>query len=215
MSVIDETFGATLKTREAFADLKKQWNDLKAHNREYTPDESLKHHNVLIDALLDFWSLTSDKSGLTTDPDMDTMNLGDAAITKIPEVLKSVGRMRCWGTRYSKRKDMTPEEKTELVVLAQIVRELFSRSTSGLHKGDRGESALARVLGAKIKEMDDTVQSFIKTDAAAVINGDFSMAPDEYFKRASTATDAIYGLFDVEHGTARRPACGSHQPAGE
>ena len=197
MSVIDETYGTTLKTREAFADLKKQWNDLKTHNMEYTPDESLKHHNAFINALFDYWSLSSDKSGLTTDPDMDTMNLGDAAIMKTPEVLKSVGRMRFWGTRILTRKDMTPEEKTDFIVLQKFYESYFPDLQADYTKAIEANPALSGVLGTKIKEMDDTVQSFINNDAAAIINGDFSATPDDYFKHASIATDAIYGLFDV------------------
>ena len=37
----------------------------------------------------------------------------------------------------------------------------------------------------------------MNNDAAAVINGDFSVGPNDYFKHASTAVDDIFDLFDV------------------
>ena len=197
MSGIDETIGATLKTRVAFDNLKKQWIDIKTHHLEYTQEESLKKHSALIDVLFDYWSKISDKSGLTTDSDLDSFYLGDAAITKIPHVMASIARMRAWGAGILKRHAMTPDEKTELVVLQRFYEDYFPNLQGDYKKAIDANPALAAVLEDKIKEVYDTAQSFINSDAAAVRNGDFSIAPTEYYSHASTAIDTIYGLFDV------------------
>jgi methyl-accepting chemotaxis protein len=195
-SEVDEKLSVTLKTKEAFSKIKKQWFELKAQNLRYTADESLIKHNELVDALFNFWENISDNSGLTTDSDVDSMFVGDAAIVKIPHVMISIGRLRAWGARILDRHDMTPEEKTELVVLQRSYEDYFPDLKSALARAIEANPALAAVLGPKIKELDDTAHIFM-AKAAAIVNGDFRMSGPEYFKDGSSALAAIYGLFDA------------------
>ncbi len=197
MSDLDETIGVTLKTRGGIDTLKNQWIAIKAHHLEDTSEESFKRHSVLIDGLFDYWAEISDKSGLTTEGDLDAFYVGDAAIMKIPHVMASIGRMRGWGAGILKRQVMTPDEKTELVVLDRSYEDYFPDLQGDYKKAIEASPALASVLDAKIKEMNGSVQYFVNNDAAAVIKGDFSLGPNDYFKHASTAVDAIFGVFDV------------------
>ncbi len=197
MTVLDETTGVALKTTAAFAELKKQWADLKTHNLQYTPEENLKSHNAFIDALSNYWTLISDKSGLTVDPDLNSFSILDAAAFRLPHVMASIGRLRALGLGILARHDLTPEEKTEFVVLERLYAVFFPDMLSDYTKAIEENPALGAALNAKIKQMNDAAQHFTKTGAAAIINGDFSMKPADYFRDASTAVDAIFGLFDV------------------
>ncbi len=200
MSEIDRTIGVTLKTTDGFAKFKGQWADFKLHSLEYTPAESIKQHNALIDVLTDYWSDISDKSGLSTEGDLATMYFGDAPVIKIPSVLENVGRMDALGHEILKRHAMTPDEKTELVVLQRFYDTNFPALQGDYSKAIEANPALNAIVDAKIKAANNAVQLFITTDAAALLNGDFGIDASEYDRRASTAIDAIYGLFDVTIG---------------
>ena len=197
LNVLSETAAASLGTTEAVTNLQRQWSELSASNNRYTPDESFEKHSALTGSILDFLKLVADKSGLTLDPEMDSFYLVDATAFRMPDVIESVGRLRGHGSGILKRQAMRPDEKTELVVLRRFYGRDFQTLQGDLTKALNANAALASVLDAKVKEARSAGEHFLNNEAAALVNGDLSVAPIEFFNRATAVKDTLFKLFDA------------------
>ncbi len=197
LSEISEKAGAVLGTSEAFSKLEKQWLELKANNIQYSAQESFERHNKLVDSILDYITFISDKSNLTLDPDMDSYYVMDATVFRIPVVIDYVGRLRALGSGMLKRQAITPDQKIELFVLHRLYTKDFDALQSDFAKASGANDKLAAALEAKGNEVRSASEHFLQKEVAALMNGDLTLAPAEYFNRATAAIDTLYGLFDA------------------
>jgi methyl-accepting chemotaxis protein len=72
--------------------------------------------------VLKYLELTSDKWGLTLDPDRDSSSLMDAAILRIPRVIDYVGRLRARGSGILGGRIKEPFEDSRLNVLREMYK---------------------------------------------------------------------------------------------
>jgi methyl-accepting chemotaxis protein len=92
------------------------------------PEESLREHNKIVGNVLKYMELTSDKSGLTLDPDMDSFYLKDGAIFRMQHVIDYAGRLRARGSSVLQRQVKSSAEDTRLSVLGDRGRRETARS---------------------------------------------------------------------------------------
>ena len=121
----------------------------------------------------------------------------DAVAFRMPDVIESAGRLRGRGSAFLKQQAMTPDEKTELVVLRRFYGRDFQTLRGDLSKALSANGALASALDTKVKEAHSAGEHFLKNEAAALVNGDLSLAPTEFFSRATAVKDTLFALFDA------------------
>jgi len=189
--------GSLLGTSGAVSEIKKQWLDLKEKNLRLSPEESLEQHSELVRNVLKYMELTSDRSGLTLDPGMDSYYLMDAAVFRLPRVIDYAGRLRARGSGILQRRVKTPAEDTRLSVLREMYKVDFESLQVDLEKAFGANSALAAALDARSKEGRAAGNEFLKNEVGALMSGDLTQEPQVYFEKATKAIDNLYGLFDV------------------
>jgi methyl-accepting chemotaxis protein len=192
-----KTAGTTLGTAESVAGIRTNWLDLKEKGASLTPEDNLQAHNKLVRSVLDYVELTSDKSGLTLDPDMDSFYLMDAAIFRMTRVADYAGRLRARGSGVLQRKVKTPLEDARLQVLREMYKVYFGTLQTDLAKSFGANTALPAALDAKSKEARAAGDEFLKTEVDALVKGDLTLDPQVYFASATKTIDSLYGLFDA------------------
>ncbi len=193
----DQKVGSSLGTAEALPELKKLWLTLKAENSEYSAGKSFRLHNNLIDKILHYIDLNADKSGLTLDPEMDAFYLRDAAVSRIPYVADHAGRLGARGVSILERKVKTSGEDIKLNVIAGSYERDFDALQADLTKAFSANGSLTAALEAKTKEARATGEQFLKNDLTALLKGDLTGEPAEYFNHAKAVMDVQYALFDA------------------
>ncbi len=197
LRAVNGTVGETLGATNHFSDIEKRWLELKSNNNQYTAKESFEKHSQLIEDIFSYMQTTSDKSNLTLDPDMDTFYLMDASIFRIPVAIDNVGRLRGSGSAILKRQAITPDEKTEMVLMHRFFEKNFDTLQSDLAKAIGANSALSEALEAHSKKARLAGEDFLGNEAGALAEGDLTLSPTEYFNRGTAAKDTLYGLLDA------------------
>lgn len=197
LRAVNQTAGETLGTTEPFSNIEKQWLELKSKNNRYTAKEGFEKHSQLVEDIFSYMQTTSDKSNLTLDPDMDTFYLMDASIFRIPVAIDNVGRLRGSGSAILKRQAITPDEKTEVVLMHRFFEKNFDTLQSDLAKAIGANGALSEALDAKSKEARSEGEDFLRNEAGALAKGDLTLSPSQYFERGTATKDALYSLLDA------------------
>ncbi len=197
LSNVDRTAGPVLGTTDLFHDIEKHWADLKENNKNYSPQESYAKHSKLIEDIFSYMETSSDKSNLTLDSYMDSFYLMDAAIFRIPVAIDNVGRLRGSGSAILKRQAITPEEKTEVVVMHRFFKKNFETLHSDFTKASAANPVVASALLAKGEQARLAGEHFLQKEAGALASGDLTLNPSEYFSRATAAKNALYDLLDA------------------
>ncbi len=192
-----KTAGNSFGTADTVAAISKQWLDLKDKTLGMSTADSLRAHNNVVDSILKYMQLVSDKSGLTLDPDMDCFYLMDAAVFRIPRVANYAGRLRARGSGVLQRKVMDTSDDSRLQVLREMYKVDFETLETDFAKAFEANSALAGALDAKSRETRAGGEEFLKTEVAALVKGDLTQDPQVYFNKATKAIDALYGVFDL------------------
>jgi methyl-accepting chemotaxis protein len=189
--------GASLELGDGFTKITKLWTEIKSNNSHYSREESLKKHSELVEEVLAYFALASDKAGLTLDPDIDSFYVMDVAVFRAGVLADNIGRLRAIGSGILRRRNVTPEEKTEIAILQRLFEKEFSIVQTDLAKAFGANGDLAAALGAKSAEALGATDTFLNADAAALAKGELTTEVDDYVKHATAALDSTYGLFDV------------------
>ncbi len=197
MSALDNATGVILKNRDSFANLSKQWSQIKSGGMRYTPEESFAVHSRLLDSVYGYMRTTADKSTLALNSDIDSFYIMNPTIFKFPTVLASVARLRALGSDILKRRTMTADEKTDVVVLQRFFYKDFNEFVSDYAKALSANAALTTTLGPKVKQAEEAAKGFLDNDVAPIVKGDFGLSPETYIKRGSIAYNSLYELFDT------------------
>jgi methyl-accepting chemotaxis protein len=197
LGVLDATIGVELNTRASFAKISREWADLKSNGLQLNIHESFRIHNQLIDSVFAYMRQTADKSTITLDSDIDSFYVSNPAVFKLPTILGSIGRLRNIGWLILEEKALSPERKTEIAIQQRLFENNFDGLRSDYATAIETNSALSATVGARVKEVAETARSFLDNEVASLTKGDFSIAPDTYYKQASAAIEALYALFDT------------------
>ena len=127
---------------------------------------------------------------------MDSYYLQDAAVSRIPAAIDNVGRLRGSGAAILKRQAITPEEQTEVIVMYRFFKNNFAAIQSDFTKASGANRDVGAALKAKGEQAGLAGELFLKKEASALAQGDLTLDPAEYFTRATTAKDTLFGLMD-------------------
>lgn len=119
---LDRTLNPKLQTTSDWQQIRRQWFNLKARLRSYSPETSLTEHHELLQLVQQLMAHAGDTSNLVLDPDLDTYYLMDAFVTKLPQMLKATAQARELSVAVAQRQSITVDEKVNLIVLYNSIQ---------------------------------------------------------------------------------------------
>jgi methyl-accepting chemotaxis protein len=192
---LDKKLGDVLQNKGHFSDIEKEWNALKARSG-LTFSESFAAHSKIIDATYEYMKSTADSSGMSLDSDLDSFYIISPTVFKFPTVLASIGRLRALGTGILQRGAMTPDEKTDVVVLQRFFYKDFEAFRGDYAKSLGANAALAATFGPKVAEAEGPCKSFVDKEVTSLLKGEFNISPEAYMAAGTVGYDALFRLFD-------------------
>ncbi len=114
---IDKDMNSDLKTSGDWTKLKDKWTALQSKSTSFTVQDSLDAHSAFATDMLAFLTLVGNNSNLILDPDIDSYYTMDTLLTQLPQVMVNTTQASALAAGAAQRKGVTPEEKTQLIVL--------------------------------------------------------------------------------------------------
>lgn len=123
----ENKLGEHLFTKEKLDELKSVWATLKKN-----PGEAEKGKEF-ISSIRGMISYVGDKSNLILDPDLDSYYIMDAALLKLPENMDLLYQILTYGNDIVLKGNLTPEEKTELIVKTGLLKSNTDALNTGVN----------------------------------------------------------------------------------
>lgn len=123
----ENELGEHLFTKEKLDELKSVWATLKKN-----PGDAEKGKEF-ISSIRGMISYVGDKSNLILDPDLDSYYIMDAALLKLPENMDLLYQILTYGNDIVLKGNLTPEEKTELIVKTGLLKSNTDALNTGVN----------------------------------------------------------------------------------
>ncbi len=94
LDAVDQSSGNGLGVSQGWQKIKRDILPLLEAQNEHVPLIGFNRYSEVIHSLMDFMKDVADNAGLTTDPQLDSDYLEDAAINVTPEIMETLGRLR-------------------------------------------------------------------------------------------------------------------------
>ena len=182
---------------KSWEEYKTEWKDLasKVSQTQLDPKASNQAHTVLISKLLRINDLVLDYFLLNLDPETNSFYLVDASLMQMPVLTETLGRLRARGTAILAAKTSTPEQRVDIMSLADKANDHFDSLKNALDKA---------ITTSEFKEkvnQQTTLVLQLTNDSLALARKEIGMAEQpgyastEYF---STVTATINAQFKLD-----------------
>jgi len=193
----DEAQGAKLATTEKWNALKTRWYELKAQAKTLQAKDSFSRHTQLANDVIEHMRFVADRSGLTTDPQLDSYYLWDLMLSGAIYGAQYSTELRGLTTRGA----ANVEDIAQLLMLSrqfQFNGALVDRDSSSMF---RYNPAIKSILGDSLSSASDAAARLNQVSQTE-LGGNVSKVDGKVFVEASTlAVNAYYSLFDKAHTT--------------
>lgn len=152
---VDKSLNADLKTNADWTKLKDKWTAMQSRSTTFTVQESLDAHSAFASDMLAFLTVVGNNSNLILDPDIDSYYTMDTLLTQLPQVMVNTAQASALAAGAAQRKQVTPEEKTSLIVLTGQI----SSPLSAL----QGDLQQAIKFNSMVKVQTDTASGTLQT----------------------------------------------------
>ncbi len=196
---VEARLGHLLSTRGRFAALKANWEDLQKRTPGLSASASHDLHAKLIADLRALISHVGDTSNLILDPDLDSYYLMDAMLLKLPEKQDLMAQARFMAGRSADRGTVTPEERSQLITLAGLIRANTQsiRQGFGVAFGNNPAKNLKPLLEAPLERSVNETEAFLSLIENDFVNASsVTLPPNAYVAAATKAIDANFALWD-------------------
>ena len=99
VDAVDGRVGRALGTVSSWEAIKVRWEDLKGRVQNLTPEDSTRIHTQLIADVLNHLRLVGDKTGLTTDPELDSFYLAESILGQTGWTAEYLGQLASTSAR--------------------------------------------------------------------------------------------------------------------
>ncbi|MCB1886544.1 MAG: methyl-accepting chemotaxis protein [Rhodocyclaceae bacterium] len=170
--------------------LKQQWVALRDGGRALGQAANFRSHTVMVEGMLSLILDLGDAANLSLDPEAASFNLIEPMLRSIPEATERLGRLRGKGTGIVARgqvdsadHDAMVAQLAELGVTARALDERVARAATATGSAEALERARVEVAGA--------IGEFRRTATMQIVDGQFSIAPAEFFAAGTGAIDVV------------------------
>ncbi len=157
-----------------------------------------KAYTNTVEDELAFIVKVGDMSNLILDPDLDTFYLMDAVINKLPVITENIGKLREMGSAILAKKDINSEALIALTRFTEGIKNNLSSTSSGFESAYSYNSNLKQKINPSFALFKESAQSFENT-TNNLLNKDFSLSPNEYFDKGTSAISKAVTLYDASY----------------
>lgn len=183
-------------------ELEKKWEELVKHIFEYSPEVNIAEQDAIISNVRTLFLQAADASEKNTDPANESNNLARLAIYDLPRAQELISQILVKGENFLKKKNETPEEKINLIILIALLEDNLSTIKTLAAKAfanqrlpyDKSE------VGIKLKEplrqyLEDS-QDFLKLTKKWIIQSESDPNPNDFFTLGSRALKSSFTFWD-------------------
>ncbi len=205
---IDQRLGIRLNTTEKWHSIKEKWGNLEGKLFDLQPQESFVLHNTLIKENFDLHTIiitdilslfvhVGNTSSLKLDPGHDSYFLMDTMANKLPLMIETTGQSRGLGTGIAAKKNLTSEEKVQLIILSGMIQSAMNDVKSHM---DLFENPQLKIqLQPYIQDNLMATKLFLEVLKNEIIDAQsIQIQPAQFYEMATTAIDSGFKLYDVE-----------------
>jgi methyl-accepting chemotaxis protein len=159
--------------------------------------ESFARQSALIDQQFVLLEGILDTSTLVLDPEAGTYYLVTAALSHLPQLSESLGRMRARGAFMLGKGEATPEQRGQVAALAAMARLHLSNADNALGKALEADATTRDALQTPAQRARASADAVLTlTDKQVVETQAYGLSGSDYFKQMTLAIDAQFELMD-------------------
>ncbi|HJV28249.1 MAG TPA: methyl-accepting chemotaxis protein [Aromatoleum sp.] len=191
-AALDRALPEADRADPAWKDLRGQWAALQRDGLGWSQPENTSAHTRLVDALLSYQIVLSDRYGLTFDPEAESYYLMATAVVRTPFVLERLGRLRAKGAAALARGSMDDAARTELSVLTNEVRAALRDLKVNVAKISAQRPDLKDRLETSLNGFETRLEEVLRV-VQEILGGDFFVTlSSSYFDLATGAMTVGY-----------------------
>mgnify|MGYP005841097649 FL=1 len=202
---VDARMGRRLGTTQSWEAIRAVWNDLRHNYASLKAEDSFQRHTELVAQIIQHIRLVGDKTGLTTDPELDSYYLVDSVLQQVPWTVEYLGQLATYGSGVAARRGMTAGEEAQIRFLVRQV----STSLESLQRDYRAAFSYNDDLREKL---DDTLATALNsagflrnlTQKELLESGDIRVQPVNYIENGASAVQKLFLLHDATASNLRR-----------
>ncbi len=159
---------------------------------------NIEAHRELINKMLVFATEVSDRYGLTQDPEVGAFYLMDTALTRLPTLLETLGRMRANGTGVLAAGKLEPAQANTLNVALANVNNLREQYERNLAKTKKENPSLSGVLDSSTQKFLSDLSHLVGIVRDDILAQKFSISASDYFNTTTATINEGYAqTFDA------------------
>ena len=200
----DARLGRRLGTTQSWETVRASWNDLRDNYAKLKAEDSYQRHTQLIAQLIQHIRLVGDKTGLTTDPELESFYLVDSILQQIPWTVEYLGQLASHGSAVAARRSMTAAEEAQLRYLVRQV----SSSLDALQRNYRSAFGYNDEVREKLDETLATAMNaagFLRnlTQRELLEKSSIDVQPVAYIENGTSAVQKLFALHDQTAAAVR------------
>lgn len=201
---VDARMGRRLGTTQSWEAIRAAWNELRESYARLKADDSYQRHTQLIAQIIQHIRLVGDKTGLTTDPELDTFYLVDSLLQQIPWTVEYLGQLASHGSGVAARQSMSAADEAQIRYLVRQV----SSSLDSLQRNYRSAFGYNDQVREKLDGTLATAMNaagFLRnlTQRELLERGSISVQPVAYIENGTTAVQKLFALHDETAAVVR------------
>lgn len=199
-SIDTEQSGAAAKlgTEAEWSNIKNEWSTLQSSVTTLAPEESFLRHSELVQNILDLIIHAADQSGLTLDPQIDSYYVMDLMVNRLPELIELSGQVRGQGNGILARKQLTEDERINLVIMKNQILNTLEGIQKALTKLGENNATSSQRIGDTGTINVQSIEQFAATLDDQILNATtLSMKPTDFFAEGTKTIETSTQLFNV------------------
>ncbi len=198
LSQIEQRRGRGLGTTASWESIRVRWQDLAQRVRSLSAEESNARHTALLADVLAHLRRVGDKTGLSTDPDLDAFYLSDSILNQIPWTAEYLGQLATQGSGIAARSAMTADEEAQ-------VRFLVRQVSTSIEFMDRNFASVFRYNEDLRKELDGPVSTAMNSagylrnlsQRELLDRPEIRVQPRAYLENGSATVEKLFKLHEM------------------
>jgi methyl-accepting chemotaxis protein len=192
---LGKQLGKQMSQGEEWRGIRQDWDALRtalAAGGDFDVTRSYKAHSALAERLLRHQVEVADGGGLAGDPDIDTFYLIDITVSRLPEMLERIGKLRARGTGVLARKALSDDERLELTTQLGIFQALHQQLSVNIGKVNRAAPLLADRMNRFDGEMKTAGDAIALAVRQEILSTNFGMTAVDYLTLTTRTIDQGY-----------------------
>ena len=182
---------ASFGTSGDWNQVKQAWQTIESGLANAKAKESYAAHTKLLDNMSKLSALVADKSGLTRDPDVDSVHLADAMVQMLPAIADNLANIAGRGAAYIDTGLFEANEDVMLQSGVVVARRDLARVPPQFDAVFRENPALRASLESQLASIG-TALSFLDRAQSEVLNSFNQTSGLQFYDAGAKSIDALY-----------------------